>query len=170
MAIEIRITGETAEAVMADLAKLAGQNTIIEWKGIDSDVIQQPGPQPQSESEPKGRRGRPRKSETTKPEESFVEPAETSEPQPFTPAADTTAPAAPEPAPEPAPQAAEPVEDIKALQNECRVMSAQLLSKKVLDAGQIAALIRECGAEKIGELPVDGIKKLKFRMERELGK
>jgi hypothetical protein len=162
MAIEIRITGETAEQVLADLVKLAGQNTIIEWKGIDAEDTSQPAPQPQSESEPKGRRGRPRKSESGKTEESYVEPAETSGPVP-----PTEAPASSAPAAEPV---AEPVEDLKALQNECRVMSAELVSKKILDAGSITKMIREAGAEKIGELTVDGLKALKFKLERELSK
>lgn len=162
MAIEIRITGETAEQVLADLVKLAGQNTIIEWKGIDAEDTSPQAPQPQSESEPKGRRGRPRKSESGKTEESYVEPVETSGPVPPTEAPVTSAPAA-----EPA---AEPVEDLKALQNECRVMSAELVSKKILDAGSITKMIREAGAEKIGELTVDGLKALKFKLERELSK
>jgi hypothetical protein len=162
MAIEIKITAETAEAALLEMSKLVGANTIIEWKEIDGADTSQPAPQQPSENEPKGRRGRPRKSETTKPEESYVEPAEAFEPAPSTQEPDTTAPVA-----EPA---AEPVADLKALQNECRVMSAELLSKKVLDAGQITGLIREAGAEKIGELSVDGIKKLKFKLERELGK
>jgi signal transduction histidine kinase len=144
MAIEIRITGETADQVLADLVKLAGQNTIIEWKGIDAEDTSQPAPQQPSESEPKGRRGRPRKSESGKTEESPVEPAEASSPVPPTEAPVTSAPAA-----EPV---AEPVEDLKALQNECRVMSAELVSKKILDAGSITKMIREAGAEKIGEL------------------
>jgi hypothetical protein len=162
MAIEIRITGETAEQVLADLVKLAGQNTIIEWKGIDAEDTSQPAPQQPSESEPKGRRGRPRKSESGKTEESYVEPAEASSPVPPTEAPVTSAPAA-----EPA---AEPVEDLKALQNECRVMSAELVSKKLLDAGSITKMIREAGAEKIGELSLDGLKALKFKLERELSK
>jgi uncharacterized protein YlaN (UPF0358 family) len=158
MAIEIRITAETAEAALSEMSKLVGANTIIEWKGIDGADMSQPAPQQPSESEPKGRRGRPRKSETTKPEESYVEPAEASEPAPSTPEQDTPAPVA------------EPVEDIKALQNKARLMSAEALSKKVLDAGQITGLIRECGAEKIGELDADGVKKLVFKLERELAK
>ena len=162
MAIEIRITGETAEQVLADLVKLAGQNTIIEWKGIDAEDTSQPAPQQPSESEPKGRRGRPRKSESGKTEESPVEPAEVSSPVP-----PTEAPASSAPAADPV---AEPVEDLKALQNECRVMSAELVSKKILDAGSITKMIREAGAEKIGELTVDGLKALKFKLERELSK
>jgi hypothetical protein len=162
MGITITITGETAEQVLADLVKLAGQNTIIEWKGIDAEDTSQPAPQQPSESEPKGRRGRPRKSESGKTEESPVEPAEVSSPVPPTEAPVTSAPAA-----EPV---AEPVEDLKALQNECRVMSAELVSKKILDAGSITKMIREAGAEKIGELTVDGLKALKFKLERELSK
>ena len=162
MAIEIKITAETAEAAISEMRKLAGANFIVEWKEIDGADMSPPAPQQPSESEPKGRRGRPRKSETTKPEESSAEAAEAYVPDQSGPEQDTPAPAA-----EPA---AEPVADLKALQNECRVMSAELLSKKVLDAGQITGLIREAGAEKIGELSVDGIKKLKFKLERELGK
>jgi hypothetical protein len=162
MAIEIRITGETAEQVLADLTKLAGQNMIVEWKEIDVEDTSQPAPQQPSESEPKGRRGRPRKSESGKTEESPVEPAEASSPVP-----PTEAPASSAPAAEPV---AEPVEDLKALQNECRVMSAELVSKKILDAGSITKMIREAGAEKIGELTVDGLKALKFTLERELSK
>jgi uncharacterized protein YlaN (UPF0358 family) len=160
--IEIKITAETAEAALSEMSKLVGANTIIEWKGIDGADMSQPAPQQPSESEPKGRRGRPRKSETTKPEESYVEPAEASEPAPYTQGQDTPAPVA-----EPV---AEPVEDIKALQNKARLLSAEALSKKVLDAGQITGLIRECGAEKIGELDADGVKKLVFKLERELAK
>jgi hypothetical protein len=163
MAIEIRITGETAEQVLADLVKLAGQNTIIEWKGIDAEDTSQPAPQQPSESEPKGRRGRPRKSESGKTEESYVEPAEASSPVPPTEAPVTSAPAA-------EPAKAEAVDDLKALQNECRVMSAELVSKKILDAGSITKMIREAGAEKIGELSLDGLKALKFKLERELSK
>jgi hypothetical protein len=49
-------------------------------------------------------------------------------------------------------------------------MSAELVSKKILDAGSITKMIREAGAEKIGELTVDGLKALKFKLERELSK
>jgi uncharacterized protein YlaN (UPF0358 family) len=161
--IEIRITADNAETAILEMRKLAGANFIVEWKEIDGADMSQPAPQQPSESEPKGRRGRPRKSETTKPEESYVEPAEASSAAPSGPEPDTTASADPEPV-------AEPVEDIKALQNKARLMSAEALSKKVLDAGQITGLIRECGAEKIGELDADGVKKLVFKLERELAK
>jgi uncharacterized protein YlaN (UPF0358 family) len=163
MAIEIRITAETAEAALSEMSKLVGANTIIEWKEINEGATSQQAPQQPSESEPKGRRGRPRKSETIKPEESYVEPAEASSPSQSGQEPDTTASADPEPV-------AEPVEDIKALQNKARLMSAEALSKKVLDAGQITGLIRECGAEKIGELDAEGVKKLVFKLERELAK
>lgn len=163
MAIEIRITGETADQVLADLAKLAGQNTIIEWKEIDVGDTSQPAQQPPSESEPKGRRGRPRKSESGKTEESPAEPVEASSAEASSPEPVSSAPAA-------EPAKAEAVEDLKALQNECRVMSAELVSKKILDAGSITKMIREAGAEKIGELNLDGLKALKFKLERELSK
>lgn len=141
MAIEIRITAESAEAALAEMRKLSGFT--IEWKEVDFGAVEKSDPEPTdvpTDAETAPKQSKPRASK--KAEKPAPDQVKAEKPDPEQAVAEK---------PE---QEAEEIDPDK-MREEFRTKSAQLIDMD--KAGAIAEVLESFGAQKLREIPDDKI-------------